>query len=60
MEKPKYSTTKPNLNISIYQSSPTEYSRRKTLTPKKKQDVNHLTIKRKGDDCMHLPPTTAT
>jgi hypothetical protein len=53
MEKTKYSRTKPIQTISIYQSRPPEDPRRKKSnpkkvpTPKKGQDVKHLSTSQK-------------
>jgi hypothetical protein len=66
MEKPKYSRTKPNSN-NIYQSIPTEDSRSKTPIQEGylhqgggEQDINHLTTKPKGENHMHIMPSTTT
>ena len=60
MEKTKYSRTKPNSNriylpSQTYRESWKENSNtRKIPAPKKRQDINHLTTKSKGENYKNI------
>lgn len=67
MEKPKYSRTKPNSNISnnpalqrILEGKLQGSGARKVPAPKKEQDIKHLITKPKGENHKHIKPPTKT
>jgi hypothetical protein len=66
MEKPKYSSTKPNSNSMYLPTQPyrrswrENFNTRKASAPKKEQDIKHLTTKPKAESHKHIKPLTET
>ena len=64
MEKPRYSMTKPNLNLSFHTSSPIKNNKWKTLIlggklyPRKKWESNHSTNPKQDNHTNIIPPLT--